>query len=59
MQMYGILGIKKILNYPIVQIKTLGFPLWLRVNYRFGLIQAKQTIVRDKEELERIKRKGC
>jgi hypothetical protein len=39
-------------------IQTSGFPLWLKVSYRFGTKIADQSMQREKENIEQIKRKG-
>ncbi len=39
-------------------INTSGFPLWLKVSYRFGSKKTDKTIQRENENIEQIKRKG-
>ncbi|MFW5974586.1 MAG: TonB-dependent receptor [Bacteroidota bacterium] len=39
-------------------IQTSGFPLWLKISYRFGIKKTDQSTPREKEEIEQIKRKG-
>ncbi|MGM0566926.1 MAG: TonB-dependent receptor [Bacteroidota bacterium] len=39
-------------------INTSGFPLWLKISYRFGSKKTDKSIQREKENIEQIKRKG-
>ncbi len=39
-------------------INTSGFPVWLKVSYRFGSKKTDKTIQRENENIEQIKRKG-
>ncbi|MCF8231878.1 MAG: TonB-dependent receptor [Bacteroidales bacterium] len=39
-------------------INTSGFPVWLKVSYRFGSKKTDKSIQREKENIEQIKRKG-
>ena len=39
-------------------INTSGFPLWVKISYRFGSKKTDKSIQREKENIEQIKRKG-